>query len=84
MLFGVIAEYNYQIKRYDKMINDCKKYIEEHPKDIVGHKNLELLEFIRTEIESDLIKRILAEEERYSKNFINVIKKIEQELFEKK
>ena len=59
MRFETVAQYDEEIKRYDRVIDGYKKYYEEHPEDIRGHTNHEVLKYIRDELkkERDKLKK---------------------------
>lgn len=59
MIFETVAQYDDEIKRYDRMIDNYKKYYREHPEDIGGHTNHEVLKYIRDELkkERDKLKK---------------------------
>lgn len=48
-----ISEYDDEIKKIDKMIDNWKKYFEEHPEGIAGHTNYVVLEYIRDELKKE-------------------------------
>lgn len=53
IIFETVTKYNNRIKELDSLINDLKEYCEEHPEDIVDHKNHEILEYIREELKKE-------------------------------
>ena len=53
MIFKTLSEYGDEIKRYDRMIDNHKKYYERHPEDIGGHTNHEVLIYIRNELQKE-------------------------------
>lgn len=53
MRFKTLSGYDDEIKKIDKMIDNWKKYFEEHPKEIAGHTNYVVLEYIRDELKKE-------------------------------
>lgn len=53
MRFRTIARYDDEIKKIDKMIDNWKKYFEEHPEEIAGHTNYVVLKYIRDKLKKE-------------------------------
>ena len=53
MRFKTPSEYDDEIKKIDKMIDNWKKYFEEHTEEIAGHTNYVVLEYIRDELQKE-------------------------------
>lgn len=53
MRFRTIARYDDEIKKLNRMIDNWKKYFEEHTEDIGGHTNYVVLEYIRNELQKE-------------------------------
>lgn len=47
MRFKTLSEYDDEIEKCDRVIDGCKRYLEEHPKDIVIRTNHQILEYVR-------------------------------------
>ena len=50
MIFKTLSEYDDEIKKIDKMIDNWEKYIKTHPEEIGVHTNCEGLKYIRNEL----------------------------------
>lgn len=50
MMFETLSDYDDEIKKCDRVIDGYRRYFEEHPEDIVGHTNHQILEYIRNEL----------------------------------
>lgn len=48
-----IYEYDDEIKKIDRVIDNWEKYIEEHPEEIGGCTNCECLKYIRDELKKE-------------------------------
>lgn len=53
MRFKTLSEYDYEIKKIDKMIDNWEKYIKTHPEEIGGHTNCEGLKYVRNELKKE-------------------------------
>lgn len=53
MRFRTIARYDDEIKKLNRMIDNWKKYFEEHPEKIGVQRNYELLKYIRDELKKE-------------------------------
>lgn len=53
MRFETLSEYDDEIKKLNRMIDNDKKYFEEHPEDMRGHTNYKVLEYIRDEFQKE-------------------------------
>lgn len=53
MRFETLSEYDDEIKKLNRMIDNWKKYFEEHTEDIGGHTNYVVLEYIRDELKKE-------------------------------
>lgn len=53
MRFETLSEYDDEIKKLNRMIDNWKKYFEEHTEDIRGHTNYVVLEYIRDELKKE-------------------------------
>lgn len=53
MRFKTLSEYDDEIKKIDKMIDNWEKYIKTHPEEIGGHTNCESLKYIRNELKKE-------------------------------
>ncbi len=69
MRFKKVARYNDEIKKMDRMLDNFKKCMEEHPEKIGGHINYELLKYLREDLkkERDKLAASLYCEEKYFK-----------------
>ena len=53
MRFQTLSEYDDEIKKIDKMIDNWEKYIKTHPEEIGVHTNCEGLKYIRNELKKE-------------------------------
>lgn len=53
MIFKTLSEYDDEIKKIDKMIDNWEKYIKTHPEEIGMHANCEGLKYIRNELKKE-------------------------------
>lgn len=53
MRFKTLSEYDEEIKKIDRMIDNWEKYIEEHPEELGGRMNCECLKYIRNELKKE-------------------------------
>ena len=53
MRFKKLSEYDEEIKKIDKMIDNWEKYIKTHPEEIGAHTNCEGLKYIRNELKKE-------------------------------
>ena len=53
MIFKTLSEYDDEIKKIDKMIDNWEKYIKTHPEEIGVHTNCEGLKYIRNELKKE-------------------------------
>lgn len=53
MRFETLSEYDDEIKKLNRMIDNDKKYFEEHPEDMRGHTNYKVLEYICDELKKE-------------------------------
>lgn len=53
MRFKTVSEYDDEIKKIDKMIDNWEKYIKTHPEEIGAHANCEGLKYIRNELKKE-------------------------------
>lgn len=53
MRFKTLSEYDDEIKKIDKMIDNWEKYIKTHPEEIGAHTNCEGLKYIRNELKKE-------------------------------
>ena len=58
MKFKTVSQFDDEIKKIDKMMDDYKKYIKKHPKNIGAHTNHKVLEYVRDELEKERDKLI--------------------------
>ena len=67
MSFKKLSEYDDEIKKMDRMLDNFKKCMEEHPEKIGGHINYELLKYLREDLkkERDKLAASLYCDEKY-------------------
>ena len=53
MRFKKVARYNDEIKKIDRMLDNFKKCMEEHPEKIGGHITYELLKYLREDLKKE-------------------------------
>ena len=53
MRFQTLSEYDDEIKKIDKMIDNWEEYIKTHPEEIGVHTNCEGLKYIRNELKKE-------------------------------
>lgn len=53
MRFQTLSEYDDEIKKIDRMIDNQEKYFEEHPEEIAGRMNCEVLKYICNELKKE-------------------------------
>ena len=53
MRFETLSEYDDEIKKIDKMIDNWEKYIKTDPEEIGAHTNCEGLKYIRNELKKE-------------------------------
>lgn len=50
MRFKTLSDYDDEIKKCDRLIGRYKKYLKEHPADVVSHTNYKILKYVRSEL----------------------------------
>lgn len=74
MKFETLSDYDDEIKKIDRLIDDWEKYFKGHPEEIVGHTNQEILKYIRGELKKEKDK--LGENLHFNEEYKMIDKKL--------